>query len=334
MTQNRRTTDRRRTTRQPTRRRAGLGLGAASLALLAVMVGSERARTGSADAPHAAAAATLPHLTSALGLQPSPAPQVAEWDLPNLDHERVDYWIRRYQSDKRQDLETYVARMGRYASMITGELTRREMPRDLIYLAMIESGFRPKAASGAGASGLWQFVSRTARHYDLDINRAVDERNDPVKATGAAIEYLSHLRQKFGSWYLAAAAYNVGETKLRRVMRQQLGRTHGTDEDYYRIAGRLPQETRDYVPRMIAAARIVKDPEKYGFGEMKPRDPLAWKEVVAKPATPLTRLAKSTGTTVADIKELNPHLKLNRTRNDKPMVVRVPAPAMEPVMAD
>ena len=100
-----------------------------------------------------------------------------------------------------------------------GRAAKRDMPQDLVYLAMIESGFNPKAYSSARASGLWQFIGATARRYGLDINRAVDERNDPVKATSAALDYLTDLHERFGSWYLAAAAYNMGENGLTRILR-------------------------------------------------------------------------------------------------------------------
>jgi membrane-bound lytic murein transglycosylase D len=157
--------------------------------------------------------------------------------------------------------------MDKYEPMIKRKLAQRDMPQDLIYLAMIESGFNPKARSPAAASGLWQFIGETGRRYGLTVNRRVDERNDPAKATDAALSYLSDLHDRFGSWYLAAAAYNTGEGRVGRIMRQVTGSERGTDADYYRIANRLPRETREYVPKLIAAARIAKEPDKYGFVE-------------------------------------------------------------------
>lgn len=303
--------------------RAALAGGAGLLALTAAVVGTERARE------RAAAGLPAPRtLAEALGLarpRPSAASAAAvRWDIANIDHERVDYWVERFQTDKRGDFEAYLSRMGRYASLISAALTERQMPQDLLYLAMIESGFNPRAYSRARASGLWQFIGGTAARYGLDMNRAVDERNDPVKATEAALAYLSDLHRRFGSWYLAAAAYNTGENRVGRIMREVTGSERGTDEDYYRIWDRLPRETRDYVPLMVAAARIAKQPAEYGF-DVEPHEPLAFTEVVARPATPLEMLAETAGTTVRELKSLNPHLKLDRTRNDQPMVVRVPA---------
>ena len=194
-----------------------------------------------------------------------PVDSTERWDLANLDNHRVDSWVRRFTSDLKQSFARYLGRMDKYASMISAKLAQRGMPQDLMYLAMIESGFNPTAKSPAHASGLWQFVSETARRYGLTVNRKVDERNDPAKATDAALSYLADLYNRFGSWYLAAAAYNTGENRVGRIMREVTGSERGTDADYYRIASLLPQETQDYVPKLIAAARIAKEPEKYGF---------------------------------------------------------------------
>lgn len=249
------------------------------------------------------------------------------WDISNIDHDRVDYWIKRFQSDKKGNFERFLTRKGRYETMISEKLASRGMPQDLLYLAMIESGFNPKAYSPAAASGLWQFIQETGERYGLVVNRAVDERNDPVKATDAALDYLSDLYDRFGSWYLAAAAYNTGENRVGRIMREEFGREKGTDDDYYRIWDRLPRETRDYVPLMIAAGRISKDAEAHGFGHVEPEQAWLYSEIEVKPATSLSTVAKLGNTTVAQIKELNPQLKIDRTRNDQVSAVRVPVAA-------
>src|SRR5690606_25776373 len=119
---------------------------------------------------------------------PAPGSAIA-WDLPNLDHDRVDYWVDRFTTSKRDDFTRFLERSGKYVPMISAELEERGMPQDLIYLAMIESGFNPKAYSPAAASGLWQFIAETGKRYGLEVNRAVDERNDPEKATDAALTY-------------------------------------------------------------------------------------------------------------------------------------------------
>ena len=191
----------------------------------------------------------------------------AGWDLPNINNPRVDSWVKLFSTDPKvkSRFATWLDRKDTYEAMISAKLEKRDMPQDLIYLAMIESGFNPKAQSPAKAGGLWQFISETGKRYGLTVNKKVDERNQPEKATDAALSYLSDLYDRFGSWYLAAAAYNTGENRVGRIMRQVTGSEKGSDEDYYRISKLLPRETQDYVPMMIAAARISKDPAKYGF---------------------------------------------------------------------
>lgn len=191
----------------------------------------------------------------------------AGWDLANIDNARVDSWIKIFSTNPKvkSRFELWLDRKPEYEPMISEKLEERAMPQDLIYLAMIESGFNPKAKSPAKAGGLWQFISETGKRYGLTVNKKVDERNHPDKATDAALSYLSDLHDRFGSWYLAAAAYNTGENRVGRIMREMTGSEKGTDRDYYRISPRLPRETQDYVPMMIAAARISKDPAKYGF---------------------------------------------------------------------
>ncbi|HUR00490.1 MAG TPA: lytic transglycosylase domain-containing protein, partial [Gemmatimonadaceae bacterium] len=191
----------------------------------------------------------------------------AGWDLSNLDHPRVDSWIKTFSTipSVKSRFAVWLDRKPTYEAMISAKLEQRGMPQDLIYLAMIESGFNPKAQSPAKAGGLWQFISETGQRYGLTVNKKIDERNHPDKATDAALAYLSDLHERFGSWYLAAAAYNTGENRVGRIMREVTGSEKGTDQDYYRISSRLPRETQDYVPMMIAAGRIAKNPVKYGF---------------------------------------------------------------------
>jgi membrane-bound lytic murein transglycosylase D len=197
----------------------------------------------------------------------APASVAKGLDLPNLSHPRVDSWVKRFTTTQRQSFATYLKRMTRYEPMISRKLAERDMPQGLIYLAMIESGFNPTARSRVAATGLWQFMRATGREYGLRVSGRVDERKNPDRATDAALEYLSDLYDRFGSWYLAAAAYNTGQGRVSRVLKQVTGKKRGTDADYYRIAHRLPRETREYVPKMIAAARIGSNPQQYGFAE-------------------------------------------------------------------
>jgi membrane-bound lytic murein transglycosylase D len=249
-----------------------------------------------------------------------------EWDLPNLDHPRIDYWVDRFQNvpEMREKFEGFLERGAVYAPMILERLEARNMPLDLLYLAMIESGFNPVATSHASAVGIWQFMRPTGQEYGLAVDRAVDERRDPVRATEAALDYLESLHRRFGSWYLASAAYNTGQGRVARIMRQQFGRERArSEEDYYRILMRLPAETREYVPLMIAAARITKDPARYGFEPMQLK-PKQWEEVTVPPATELQAIAEQIGASVAELRELNPHFLLSRTPNNRDYAVRLP----------
>jgi membrane-bound lytic murein transglycosylase D len=237
----------------------------AGLALAAALAAGGLVATGSSS-PSSMLGPSTQYVTAAVADRDLKSAETnAEWDLANLDHRRVDSWVERFTSDLKRSFSRYLQRMDTYAPMISAKLAQRDMPQDLIYLAMIESGFNPKAQSPAKASGLWQFIGETGRRYGLTVNRKVDERNNPAKATDAALSYLADLYDRFGSWYLAAAAYNTGENRVGRIMREMTGSERGTDADYYKIASRLPQETRDYVPKLIAAARIAKEPAKYGF---------------------------------------------------------------------
>jgi membrane-bound lytic murein transglycosylase D len=239
----------------------------AAIAVLAAVssVGiASRQGTDSSIAPAMATAPIVPYLAAATATTSAEA-ELSSMDLPNLEHPRVDSWIKRFTTDQRRSYATYLSRMTKYEPMISKKLAARDMPQGLIYLAMIESGFNPTAKSRVAATGLWQFMSATGREYGLKVSSKVDERKNPSRATDAALEYLADLHDRFGSWYLAAAAYNTGQGRVARVMKQVTGKTKGTDADYYRIASRLPKETREYVPKMIAAARIGTNPEKYGF---------------------------------------------------------------------
>jgi peptidoglycan lytic transglycosylase D len=237
----------------------------AGLVLAAALAAGGLVRTGSSS-PSSVLTPSAQFVTAAAGKTPVQSASGTRWDLANIDHRRVDSWVSRFTSDLKGSFSSYLERMGGYAPMISTKLAQRAMPQDLIYLAMIESGFSPTAKSPAQASGLWQFIGETGRRYGLTVNRKVDERNNPAKATDAALSYLTDLHDRFGSWYLAAAAYNTGENRVGRIMREMTGSERGTDADYYKIASRLPQETQDYVPKLIAAARIAKEPAKYGFG--------------------------------------------------------------------
>jgi membrane-bound lytic murein transglycosylase D len=198
---------------------------------------------------------------------PNAAPPAPTWDMANIANSRVDNWVKRFTTTFKNDFAASLSRGENYIPMITAKLAERNMPQELAYLPLIESEYKPKARSRVAAVGLWQFMSGTARNFGLSVGRKVDERTNPAKATDAALTYLSELYDRFGSWYLAAAAYNSGPGTISKAMKRTLGRSTGTDADFYAIAKHLPAETREYVPKLIAAARIGKDPGQYGLAD-------------------------------------------------------------------
>lgn len=210
-----------------------------------------------------AASAKLSSLVGASSSASKPA-TIALLD-DGISHPRIDYWIHRLTTNLSEGFETSLGRMNKYADMINSKLAAKDMPQDLIYLAMIESNFNPNARSRVSAVGMWQFMKNTAKQYGLAVGRKVDERKDPARSTDAALDYLSTLHDQFGSWYLAAAAYNSGAGTVKRALKKVTGKTRGTDADFFKIMPALPRETRDYVPKLIAAARVGNDPATYGI---------------------------------------------------------------------
>jgi membrane-bound lytic murein transglycosylase D len=189
---------------------------------------------------------------------PDPDPTNPKWELANIANPRVDQWVKKFTTTLDADISAALDRGEKYSDMISQKLAERHMPQELYYLAMIESEFKPTAKSRVSAVGMWQFMASTARHFGLSVGRHVDERKNPSKSTDAALTYLSQLYDRFGSWYLAAAAYNSGPGTVSKALKKVTGKTKGTDADFYRISSKLPKETRDYVPKLVAAARVGK----------------------------------------------------------------------------
>ena len=242
--------------------------------------------------------------------QPAGQPDEAEtvtYDIPIVINSRVEYFIDYFQTRVPKRFRIWLSRSGRYLPMMRAILKEHGLPEDLVYLALIESGFSCQAYSRAHAVGPWQFIRGTGKRYGLTINYWVDERRDPVKATHAAAKYLKDLHEEFGSWYLAAAAYNAGEGKIRRALKR-----YKADNFWSISQGRryyLKSETRQYVPKMIAAAIIAKEPDKYGFTDIKYEEPMVFDVVKVHPGTSLGVAAKLAGIKSRELNDLNPELR-------------------------
>lgn len=251
-------------------------------------------------------------------------PAEIQWDIPVVRNEPVDRFVELFSERQTDRMALYLKRSGRYEGMIRGKLRDRGMPEDLLYLSMIESGFNPTARSKAQAVGLWQFIADTGRRYGLRIDRYVDERRDPEKSTDAALAYLDDLHGQFGSWYLAAAAYNSGEGRVGRVMREVTGSERGVEEDFWRIRSRLPRETREYVPLMVAAALVGKEPGRYGLGDVERHLPVTTETVGVPGGVELAVVAAAIGVTEDEVRELNPQLVRGVTPPEEVFPVRLP----------
>ncbi|MEE8185737.1 MAG: LysM peptidoglycan-binding domain-containing protein [Thermodesulfobacteriota bacterium] len=227
-------------------------------------------------------------------------------DVPIVINDRVEYFIRFFQTRGKVFFERWLARSTKYLPMVKDILRENGLPEDLAYLALIESGFNTKAYSRAKASGMWQFMKWTGKRYGLRIDWWIDERRDPEKATWAAAAYLKNLYNEFDSWHLAAAGYNGGEGRIRRALKK-----HKTD-DFWVIAKKrkaLKRETRNYIPKYMAAMLIAKEPEEYGFRDIKYYEPLEYDKIKIQKATDLRVIARACECSVQEIKELNPELR-------------------------
>lgn len=218
---------------------------------------------------------------------------------------RIGKFIHYFQNRGRERFEIWLARSGKYSLMMRKILAQYGLPGDLVYLALIESGFSPKAYSVARAAGPWQFIAGTAKRYNLRVDWWADERRDYEKATHAAASYLRDLYGMFDSWPLAAAAYNAGEMKIKKAVAR-----YKTDDYAQLIRYRyLARETKDYVPKMLAALSIAKEPELYGFGDVLYEDPLEFDRATVPGATDLEALGRILGVSGESLRELNPELR-------------------------
>jgi membrane-bound lytic murein transglycosylase D len=265
------------------------------------------------------------------------------WDIDVAtynNHNRVQYYLDLFRSKARERFGIWLSRMPRYESMIRERFQRAGLPGDLVYLALIESGFSNTATSRARAVGMWQFMKGTAKLYGLRVDSWVDERRDPYRATDAAVRHLNDLNRRFGSLYLAAAAYNAGSGKVSRSLVRlpdEDGDSVNSDATFFRLYDTklLRRETKDYVPKLIAAALIAKEPTRYGF-VVAPAELAAYDSIVVPGMTGLDVIARLADTTVAAVRELNPQYLRLATPPGVSALVRIPhgrGPAAEAAYA-
>jgi membrane-bound lytic murein transglycosylase D len=262
-------------------------------------------------------------------------PGTAEWagvtdgastavvSLPVHVNDDVDRWAARFRHDERAAFQRLLERQGVYAELIRGSLRERGMPEELQYLAMMESGFSNRAESEASAVGLWQFMEGTAVQFGLRVDDWVDERRDPVRSTDAALDYLAWLHERYGSWYLAAAAYNAGPGKIDWALRNHARGRRGDEALYWEILPHLPRETQQYVPRLLAAVLVGERAGAEGF-EASSADPYRYERVFVPGGTSLARVAWILGVEARALHALNRHLVQGATPPGETYPLRVP----------
>jgi membrane-bound lytic murein transglycosylase D len=230
----------------------------------------------------------------------------AEHDIPIPLNDRVLGYIELFQGRLRGHIQSGMDRGAQYLPMIQEVFKKEGLPLDLAYIPLIESAFKPAAESQKRARGVWQFMRATSEERGLETNWFVDERSDPEKSTRAAADYLKWLYKQFGDWHLALASYNGGPGRVQRAV-QRSG-----IEDFWRLSEgkrHLPRETREYVPLILAAMVIAKNPTQYGFTPMATDKPLAYDTVTVTRAVDLRRIAEWTDTPLETIQSLNPELR-------------------------
>lgn len=226
--------------------------------------------------------------------------------IPTELNANVDKWINYFKGRGRPHMERYLLRSTRYEALMKKVLRDNKLPEDLFYVALIESGFSSQAFSKASAVGYWQFIRGTGKRYKLQINQLIDERRDPVLSTQAAAEYFKDLYGIFNSWYLAMAAYNVGEGRVIKATRKY------KTNDFWQISKikrALPRETDDYIPKFIAAKLIAKNPDKYGFEGVDYMPPIEFDHVTLNQPVNMRLMAEKMNINYEDFKALNPKFK-------------------------
>lgn len=295
-----------------------------------IVVAPEPVREVEVAPPRSSAAGGVQHTL------PAPVPDVTPppaWDIsvtPYETHERVAYFVGRFAGAMKPTFEIALSRQSRFAPMMKEKLRGAGLPEDMIFLPLIESWYDTHAYSRAAAVGMWQFMAGTAKGVGLRVDWWLDERRDPVRATDGAVAYLNELKETFnGSVYLAAAAYNGGQGRVSRGLAANAAALEGTEGDdlFFALASQrdaLRTETSDYVPKLIAAALVGKDPSRYALSVVDV-SPFTWDSVTVPPATPLAAIARALRVPLDTVLEYNPQVLRGMTPPTGPAVwLRVP----------
>ncbi len=275
----------------------------------------------STDAPPVAKTEPArPVESSSASARPSKPAGVVAGSYQIQQNDTVQRFLDQFQTGyRRAVVERWLTRSGRFLPMILEVFRQKGLPEELVFTAMIESGFDPVAVSRAGAKGLWQFMAPTARQYGLRVDRWLDERLDPEKSTVAAANYLKDLYTTFGSWDLTQAAYNAGEMKVIRAIKGT-----GT-RDFWSLTNSrlLRDETKNYVPAIHAVTIISQEPEQYGFA-VTPDEPLSYERITVPKGTSLKHVATLSGISFDELVRLNSELRMKQTPPDSPYHLKVP----------
>jgi membrane-bound lytic murein transglycosylase D len=275
------------------------------------------------------ATVTAPRAAVVVPNPPAPPAKTGVKDYEVEDNAHVRQFVDLFQTGSRRAVvEGWLVMSGRYLPMVLDVFRQKGLPDELVFTAMIESGFNPVAASRAGAKGLWQFMAPTARRYGLRVDEWLDERLDPEKSTVAAARHLMDLYAVFGSWNLVQAAYNAGEMKVLQAIRAM-----GTSDFWALRSGPvLKDETKNFIPAIQAAALIAREPERYGF-TVTPAEPVHYEMVTVPRSTSLKRLAEDSGIPLDALERLNLELKVKQTPPDGPYGLKVPLGSTAAVLA-
>ncbi len=254
----------------------------------------------------------------------------ANYNVPIVMDPSVQAHIRYFNTAIHDRFGQWLLRLSRYQPLVETIFSEFHLPSDLVYLSLVESGFNPYAYSRAKATGPWQFMKGTAKAYGLRVDTYVDERRDPIKSTVAAARYLRDLYDLFGAWPLAMAAYNAGEGKVMRALHKAKA------ESFSEISKTrlIRRETKEYVPRFMAATIIARNPDRYGFSQ-ESAEPHQFDEVIVTRPLHLRAIAKATRISYEDLRLLNPELRRDATPpGDETYHLKVPVGAKEKVVQE